>query len=248
MQNRHTTDILLKTDSVDLTERWSIASVLSGMQLAADNHAVILGAGKKQITQKGLYWVIARTRVDMRRYPVYGDTVTIATWPGEPDRLTFPRYFNFLDEGGRLLGTATVRYMLIDSATHSFVLPGKAEIYPKEMEIFSDINPQPEKIRFNAATREIVFRAPAYSDIDLNRHMNNTRYAQWVCDLFPTSIFENNVLKKFQINYVSDGVEAHRIAMSIQEDAESGVFIVTGADIENDKRTVFECSGEWMRV
>jgi len=247
MQNIYSIDITLKTDSVDLTERWTMSGVLNAMQLAADNHAVILGAGKDHIIGRGHYWVIARTRIDIERYPRYQDGVTVTTWPGTPDRLTFPRYFKFSDEHGQTLGTATVKYMLMDSETHSFVLPKDAEIYPKSMAIHPEINPSPEKIRFSAPTQQTAYRTPSYSDIDINRHMNNTRYAQWACDLFPTSQYESNSIARFQINYVSDGIEGHNIALDVQHDDDSMNTIIKGTDTENNK-TVFECAIVWTKI
>ena len=33
-----------------------------------------------------------------------------------------------------------------------------------------------------------------YSDIDLNKHMNNARYLEWVMDLLPQNVLEKNIL------------------------------------------------------
>lgn len=245
MQNKYATQIVLKTEHVDLTEHWTVSAILNAMQMAADNHAEQLGAGKEHIAPFNIYWVIARTRIDIELYPSYNDTVTIITWPGTPDRVSFPRYFKFEDAKGAVLGTATVKYMLLDMASHAIVAPGKVNIYPEGMEVLGDVNEQPGKIRFQQATQEPTFRKPAYSDIDLNRHMNNTRYAQWVCDVFPTTKFENHAIRTFQINYVSDGIEGHTIALDVQETAVDDSFCVRGIDAETDK-IVFESAGRWM--
>jgi hypothetical protein len=125
------------------------------------------------------------------------------------------------------------------------VPPAREKIYPDGFEIYPEVNKPPQKIRFSAATGDIVYRAPAYSDIDLNRHMNNTRYAQWVCDLFPTSRFENSLLRCFQVNYISDGIEGRRIALEVEEAGDGGSFAVRGSEADGGA-AVFEAAGEWM--
>ncbi len=245
MQNSHSIQYVLKTDNVDFAERWTLSSILAMMQNTADEHAVLLEAGKDQIAPRGYYWVIARTRVDMAQYPRYGDAVTIKTWPGKPERLTFPRYFRFFNASGDILGTATVLYMLLDRDTHKIVPPANAKIYAKEMQMLPEVNPHPERVRMRLATQEPVFRTPSYSDIDLNRHMNNTRYAQWICDLFPTSRFATHALQTFQINYIADGAEAHRIALT-RQDNEDGSFVVVGTDTETNS-AVFTGAGVWRK-
>ena len=243
--NKYSMDFTLRTSDVDLTERWTLSGIMNAIQLAADSHATLLGAGKGQIIPKGYYWVLARLRIDMRRYPRYGDTLTATTWPGVPERISFPRYFRFEDQNG-VVGTASLLYILMSAETQRFVPSAKVDIYPKDMQVHPETNPAPDKIRFDESNRETVFRKPSYSDIDLNRHMNNTRYAQWICDLFPTSKFESSVLKTCQINFVSDGVEGHSIALDHYEAADA--FVIRGTDTDNDGKTVFECSGEWMTV
>lgn len=243
--NAHTLPFELQAADTDFAGRWKPASILSYMQILADKHAELLQCSQRNIEPEGVAWVIARLRVDMERYPVYGDNIRMTTWPGRPDRLTFPRYFKFEDAAGSLCGTATSKYMMIRIATHEFVKPADTDVYRLIDQLREEENPQPERIRLKEPTRPVVWRAPAFSDIDMNRHMNNARYAEWVCDLFGTARFEHHALSRLQINYVSDGIEGHSIALDVEEN-EAG-FIVKGADT-TDGKIVFESAGEWMRI
>ena len=242
-QNSLTMKFRLQAADTDFTARWKAASILSYMQILADNHAEMLCCSQRDMEKENHVWVIARLRVDMQRYPQYGDTVSIKTWPGFPDRLTFPRYFHFADESGSILGSATSKYMLIDMATHAFLKPADSDVYRMIDCLCADENPQPERIRLKSATRSSVFRVPAFSDIDMNHHMNNARYAEWVCDLFSTAHFETRALQKLQINFVSDGIEGQEIALDVEEDDDS--FVVRGENRASGK-IVFESAGSWM--
>lgn len=245
MKNTYTADFALEVEHVDLNSRWTLSSMLATMQTIADKHAIELGASRADVLARGnAYWVIARLLVEMRRYPVYQDVVSVTTWPGAPDRISFPRYFKFASQSGEALGAATAKYMLLSADDHSIVAPSKLDVYGG-LDIFPEVNAQPGKIKLGEPTGEPILRAPSYSDIDLNRHMNNARYAQWVCDLFPTSQYENNMLASFQLNYISDGIERHEIAMQLEQSGDS--FAVRGVDTETEK-TVFESAGRWAAL
>lgn len=245
MENRYSIEFTFRTEHTEPSGRASVWGLMCAIQLIADLHARHLGCSREQLLPRGLCWVIARIRLDMDAYPFFDDTIKVTTWPGAPNRLIYSRYFCFEDSDGRILGRATALYLLVDNRTHAPVLSSKIEIYPPGFEMWPQENPMPEKLRLGDALETAAFRVPAYSDIDCNRHMNNTRYVQWVCDLFPTSRFENAALKKFQINYLADGIEGHRIALSLGEDAGAGCFSVRGTD-EQAERVVFEAAGEWM--
>jgi len=241
--NRHTINLSLRTEDVDLSERWTMSGILTAMQTSADVHATLIGAGKQQVEDKGFYWVAARLRVDMEHYPVFGDAVSVLTWPGEHERITFPRYFRFFDSGDRVLGNACIQYMLMDIETRRFVAPVKSGIYSDDFVVWPEKNPLPDKIRAESGGEPVSNRTVVYSDIDLNGHMNNARYAQWICDLFPGERFRTSPMQRLQINFISDGVEGRRIDLYRRED-DAG-FTVSGIDRETGK-PVFESAGQWM--
>jgi hypothetical protein len=47
-------------------------------------------------------------------------------------------------------------------------------------------------------------RAPAYSDIDYNGHLNNARYIQWLQDITPPEVLEGAEQMRLDINYLSE--------------------------------------------
>lgn len=241
MQNSYIHKTVLEIEHVDLNRDWTLSSILMTMQTAADIHANQLGAGRDHVLAQSAYWIIARLRVEMRRYPHYLDEVFVTTWPGAPDRLGFPRYFRFAGADGETIGAATSIYMLLHSKTHDIVPPASIDVYGG-IDVLPDKGPAVGRIKPGGEPVKTVHRAPVYSDIDLNRHMNNTRYAQWACDLFPTARFEAGHIDTFQLNYVSDGIEGHDIELRLFETGPA--FTVAGTDTQTGK-TVFQSAGSW---
>jgi hypothetical protein len=47
-------------------------------------------------------------------------------------------------------------------------------------------------------------RAALYPDLDFNGHVHNTRYMQWICDLFDPEKIENAPSISVDINYLKE--------------------------------------------
>jgi acyl-ACP thioesterase len=54
----------------------------------------------------------------------------------------------------------------------------------------------PEKILWNSEADEIAQFRVRNSDIDLNQHVNNTKYAQWILDALPIEVLKAGVFLK----------------------------------------------------
>ena len=47
-------------------------------------------------------------------------------------------------------------------------------------------------------------RTVAYSEVDMNRHLNNAKYADWVCELFDSETLKKDSIRDFRINFIAE--------------------------------------------
>ena len=59
-----------------------------------------------------------------------------------------------------------------------------------------------------------------FTDLDINGHMNNTRYFDWIYDLLPSSFHSNHAVKEFTICYLAEALEGQTLDMNweVRED------------------------------
>lgn len=235
--------LVLRSCHCDMEGRWRPDAMLLSMQELAEDHAAQFGNSRAQLLQKGVVWVLARLRLEMKRYPVMGDTVRLATWPGQTVRALFPRYYAFCDGTGEELGTAVTLWMLVDVAEHRMAMPSRFGVTMPDASSLRVPQPNPGRLGVAAEGASLsARRACAYCDLDVNRHMNNTRYAQWVCDLFPPERFHGRSLSSLQINYISEAKPGEHMELFLH-DGDS--FSVLGRD-ESTGFTVFEAAGTFL--
>lgn len=80
-------DYEVDVSHVDFSQRLKLSSLFIYFQDLAVLHAENLGIGMKSMLEKhNAIWVLARMRVDINRYPVWGEKITIETWPHKPTK------------------------------------------------------------------------------------------------------------------------------------------------------------------
>ena len=201
MLETYSQQYLLKTCSCDHLSRWKFSDILVQLQEIAGAQCTQLGYGRIDLYKKyGVVWVITRTQVNMRRYPAFGETVTLTTYAGKPRRVFFPRSTLIFDAQGERIGESLSQWVLcsvedrkmqtIQEVAEHFPVPDLPPAIPAFMPP-PDVHENPSE-----ETREAL-----YSDLDVNGHVNNTRYADWLCDSLGIDLLTRRQISSLVIDY-----------------------------------------------
>lgn len=195
---------VLRTCDCDFTGDWRPSAILTCMQEIAGAHSEALGCGRSALLKNNTVWVLTRCEIKMDRYPRVGETVTAETFPTANRRWFFPRFYLFRSAEGELLGCAATLWVLMDFVTRKMLPPGDvAAVLPDN----SDLTPP---MGFPGATDMVegeenqFTRRPAYFDLDVNQHVNNTRYADWACDALGVEVMREHCIESMRINYEAE--------------------------------------------
>jgi acyl-ACP thioesterase len=198
-------------------------------------HAAQLGASHASLVASGMFWAVYRQRVVMREYPGIGDDVRITTWPGVLHGPIFPRYFTFARPDGTPLGEAVTACILMDVVTRR---PLRPNVLSREIPLNTVREaplPLPGPLSMEGALPHSA-RVVRYSDLDLNGHMNNARYADWVCDALDLPTLCARGLRECQINYIAEARPEETLSLLSRDDGESTLILGK----KDDGRTAFE--------
>ena len=191
----------LSYNELDFMGRWKPDNIFLTMQEAAGRHAERLGAGYGVLRQKGIGWVLIRTSLKMDKYPGVNTTVTVTTWPEPERRLLFPRFFTFKDDAGNLLGTASTLWAIMDIENRSLAVPASKGVVvqtPAEPPLKLEL---PGKVRMPEGEISESSVCPKYSDLDVNNHVNNSRYIDWFTDQIPLDVHTGGILSEISVSY-----------------------------------------------
>lgn len=233
--NEMTFDMTVRISDCDASGRYRPSVLLTNLQELGEIQAAGFGLSRADLIAHGMCWVLYRQRVVMERYPTYGETFRMTTWPGEIAGPSFQRHYVMERPDGAPVGSATTSWVLINIETRRPLRPSALPVdFPGNGERTPPL-PPPSMLRVDGA-KPIATRAVTYSDLDINGHMNNTRYIDWICDTLDLDKLLEHGLADFQINYIAEARPGD--VLSLDAATDGGGILTVGR--RGDGRTVFE--------
>jgi len=188
---------------IDQQSRLSFVSTINYFQESAWRNAESLGVGFHDLALKDRFWVLSRLYVEMYRYPLWGDTIQLETWPKGIESLFALRDFRIKSADGKeLLGAGASAWLIIDGSTHRLQrveqVCGGLPRYPQ-----SAVEHKLGKIALPSTMTSYSRIFAGYTDVDINNHVNNVSYLNWAVNHLPV---ENDKLtvRSAELNFLSE--------------------------------------------
>lgn len=181
----YTQSYRLKSRDVNMFRHLRSSQLFELLQEAATEHSERLGTSIHEIRKKNLMWVLARQNVEVGRMPLYGEEITVETWPGKTIHSLYPRYYRILDSDGNAIVQSSAIWMLADVNERTLVPSSQSGIdFSFEKRGLEIALPSPPRSFFT--DKSLFFTVP-FSFVDMNGHMNNTRYFDLAENLSPAA-------------------------------------------------------------
>ncbi len=231
--------LVIPTVICDIQGQLKISELLGLFQEAASAHARILGCGEVYMREHDAAWVLTRMQVEMHRYPSIGQSVVLRTWPTRTRRQLFPRFYSLEGEDGELFALASSIWVVLDLSSRKMVLPeGIAELLPSNEDINPPISMPGGVKRYVTDRKTHTEYMPVYADFDVNRHVNNTRYADWICNALGLEIMQQSTIGSLNMCYHHEVLPGMLVNLELCSD-EKGF----GAIVQAEGKVCFDCQG-----
>jgi len=218
-----TTTLRLRNKDVELHRRLRTSNLFELMQEASIRHTEELGMGREMTLDRGLLWMVTLQRAEITRMPEYDEVITLESWPGDTMHLLFPRYYRVLDEAGNVLVSASALWALVDQETRRMVFPDRYGVVIEGEKTGNEIAlPSPPLRAKEGAVSS--FMVP-YSYVDLNGHMNNTRYFDLAEDRIPAAA-EGCLLRSISVEYANEAKLGDELSVIVER--QENVYRISG--------------------
>ena len=203
----------------------TLPTICNYLQESASLNAESLSFSKSNFAAAGenISWVLTRLRVKMDRYPRWEERVVVATWPSGGRRIVANRDFEIRAADGTRLGVATSEWMLIDLASRRIVAIPDSVFECVDKSCAPVLGEAPfAKLRWDCreTAGACAFRARR-GDIDLNGHVNNVHYIEWLLETVPAEI---GFCSDFEIIFRSETLAGEEVRAEGVE-VEPGVYV-----------------------
>ena len=217
--------------SLNYTTRWHDTDanrtvrptqILVFMQEASNHHIKALGNDLDKLRdEQGLAFLLSKIRLALYK-PLYAfEDITVETWTTPSRGFSFNRFFR-IKRGEEVIAAADTTWALISLKT--------GELCKVDSFDFKFEHEEPIDIglptRFRVPKQELLEligeRKIVYSDLDYNMHMNNTRYADMLCDFMPYDKIQQ--IKGISLSYLHEAAFGNTIKIYRTDDGQKFDF------------------------
>ena len=220
-----TSQFTVRSNEINYRGEATMPAVVSYFQEAAWDNTKTLGISMYDLLERGLTWVLQRMRIEIFRYPKHDEKVTVETWASGREKVFLHRDFRLYSETKELLGQATSVWLVMDVAARKMVAV-------PDFIMAHEITPDHPPLPFAKGKLPVLEKA-AYEekmpvrchDIDLNRHVTNTRYVAWVLEALPVALHEQKHLQELDIIYRTESLLGDTVLSFAGKASEENIFL-----------------------
>ena len=170
---------------------------VSGMQ------SIELGVSDKAILENYyLVWIITDYDIKVVRLPRFAEEITIETEALSYNRLFCYRRFTIYDEAGQELVHMMATFILMDLDSRKVQAVEPEIVAPYQSEFDKKLIRGPKYANLEEPiSKDYHVR---FYDLDMNGHVNNSKYLDWIFEVMGADFLTQYIPKKINLKYVKE--------------------------------------------
>lgn len=213
MENAYEISLRVPQPECDLNSRFTLGGILRMTQQVGMEQCEAQKVGTDYLLSFHSAWILAKVSVEVFADLHEDEPMHIITEPSAPLHAIYKRITSFYKQDGTLAAQVDGRWILADIDSRRLL-----RSLPVGMSLPYMTQVDKEQCVDMVRAKELTAcgsAAALYSRVDLNRHLNNTRYADILCDAMPFNVWDNDgYAKKAVILYRSELPLGHTVDLS----------------------------------
>ena len=200
----------------DANRRVRLTQLLVYMQETSNFHLKSIGCDLDELRdEKGLAFLLSKIRLAIYS-PLYAyEDISVSTWTCESRGYAFSRFYE-IRRGEELIASADTTWALISLTDKQLCKVDSIDL-GFEHEPPTDIGiPMRFRVPKTEEMDTLGIRPIVYSDLDYNMHMNNTRYADMLCDFMSYEDIPN--IKGISLSYLREAAFGDNISVHCRKE------------------------------
>jgi acyl-ACP thioesterase len=221
--------------------------MLALLEETAADHCYSINHSLFDLVKKNVGWVLVSGAMQIERYPNYKEKITIRTWLSSYSSIKGYRENIIFDEQQNIIGRAKGLWVFFDIDKRK-PIPIFNDIkekwgYYNEESINKNIKKKIDAIDLASHIKQ--FKVNRF-DTDMNKHVNNIRYLQWVIESIPEDIADNYSLYEIDGRFISEAQYGDTVLSLTNTDIENDSFVHT-IKIEGSNKVCATAKTLWRK-
>ncbi|MEG0178969.1 MAG: thioesterase [Oscillospiraceae bacterium] len=191
-------NIKVRQCECDMDNRMTPSYMLKYAQEIATAHCDSKGITDEVYQKTHTAFLLAKSRITVNTPLMWNEDIKIITRAYAPERAMFWRTVAFVNDKGVQCAEVQSVWILIDTDTKHIMRRAPEEI----AQCFSTVNANKLNINISKVQTQLISEEKAlYTMCDKNIHINNTVYADIICNNLPQQLLRRHFIKEFVISY-----------------------------------------------
>ncbi len=200
---------------IDINCNATPSAILRFLQDTVDENMRMCGPSYQQLMNEKKSFIVSRTALEVFRPLKEYEMLSVFTWATPGRSFTFPRSFEIKSCENTVL-RCQMMWALVDLETRAFIKGSDFSVDNYSTGEIIDLSTAARlRLSPDINLKKVGEKRVMYSDIDKNRHMNNTRYFDMLFDYIPAR--EDLWMSSCQINYISEAPYGANIEIFISD-------------------------------
>jgi len=195
-----TQNFKIRACETDHLGQLKLSAIFQLMQEAAEANAKTLKLNYNEINANNEIWVLSRIKAKFFNIPKWEDKISIKTWPMGVDGIFAIRDYLIKTTDDDLVGKITSSWLIVDAKNRRVK---RMREFPEGSNDFI-LGQSAEKIRPPKEMRLIYERIVRKSELDVNKHVNNAIYYNWITDSLSLESYNKYMINEISVNYSSE--------------------------------------------
>ena len=213
-------------------------ALLRYAQQIATEHAESVGLNDAVYNATRTAYVLAKLTLHIEHIPRVDEELTLVTQPESCKRAVTKRITHFYDATGAEVASMDSRWVLIDIDKRMILRKHPAPFNGLWAEDIPFSLPMKMTKAAPEACEPVGEPVANYSRCDMNGHLNNTRYADIICDALPWSVWEQGTVQDLMIFYHREVPRGESFTLSCAQTGEKQYYF----NGEREGKSAFEAS------
>lgn len=248
----------IRSHEVEPGGQLALPALFHLMQDSASSHAKVLGLSVRQLMLDGYTWVLSRLILNIYHpLPKWEDQISVQTWPSGSQGPFALRDILFKDSSGKIVAAALTGWLVISTESRKLQrigpfnellrpITGNHVLSQKLIKVLP-LKRIDHQRRFNVRRR----------DLDINQHVNNVCYMDWLLETMPDTIVHQTALQSISINFLGEAKQNDQVISTAEVmgtgDREtqldsSGPEILHHIFRQSDQQELFRAKSVWKPV
>lgn len=237
----------VRISELDSQGRVRLPALIEYLQETAASHAALLKFHNSDMMGYNLGWVLSKLYLELNSLIEQpGDSITVESWASGTNRIFANRDFRLLAASGEEIGRAASSWLVIDlnsrKLTRSPTLFKEIEKIKRSPIITHNFAtlPRPEKHDF-----EKSFSA-GYNQLDINQHVNNVRYVEWILETIPHETLKNLSPRRLELNFMAESILDDQVSSRTKREPSEGTGFSHSLHCINRDKELVRAQTEWQ--